>query len=233
MDAQELRTFPGNRAGAACYARAGRSIRMHQPRHGLHQPIHLPPRRPTHRHHLARAGRTDTLFSDDATALIHQTSRGYPRAANQPGLAATASTDQRERPHPLQRSPICTSSARDQRNSSAHQADCYAPRLANAAGSSWPRRAAGPRPCAGRCAASATPLRATPHRETHAGHRARRPGRPKNPPRRCRPRPAPAAAPRHTARPPRQATCNGGRQRHPSPRKRTPTDASSLPRRSA
>ncbi|MGH3672311.1 MAG: hypothetical protein ACRDSH_17030 [Pseudonocardiaceae bacterium] len=34
------------------------------------------------RHHLAQAGRSDTLFSDDATALIHQTSRGYPRAVN-------------------------------------------------------------------------------------------------------------------------------------------------------
>jgi type II secretory pathway predicted ATPase ExeA len=34
------------------------------------------------RHHLALAGRTDTLFSEDATALIHQTSRGYPRAVN-------------------------------------------------------------------------------------------------------------------------------------------------------
>ena len=30
------------------------------------------------RHHLTLAGRSDTLFSDDATALIHQTSRGYP-----------------------------------------------------------------------------------------------------------------------------------------------------------
>jgi type II secretory pathway predicted ATPase ExeA len=34
------------------------------------------------RHHLALAGRSDTLFSDDATALIHATSRGYPRAVN-------------------------------------------------------------------------------------------------------------------------------------------------------
>jgi len=34
------------------------------------------------KHHLALAGRTDTLFSDDAAALIHQTSRGYPRAVN-------------------------------------------------------------------------------------------------------------------------------------------------------
>jgi type II secretory pathway predicted ATPase ExeA len=34
------------------------------------------------RHHLALAGRSDTLFSDDAVALIHQTSRGYPRAVN-------------------------------------------------------------------------------------------------------------------------------------------------------
>jgi type II secretory pathway predicted ATPase ExeA len=34
------------------------------------------------RHHLTLAGRTDTLFSDDAVALIHQTSRGLPRAVN-------------------------------------------------------------------------------------------------------------------------------------------------------
>lgn len=34
------------------------------------------------KHHLALAGRSDTLFSDDATALIHTTSRGYPRAVN-------------------------------------------------------------------------------------------------------------------------------------------------------
>jgi type II secretory pathway predicted ATPase ExeA len=34
------------------------------------------------RHHLNLAGRSDTLFSDDATTLIHQTSRGYPRAVN-------------------------------------------------------------------------------------------------------------------------------------------------------
>ena len=40
------------------------------------------------RHHLALAGRCDTLFSDDATALIHQTSRGYPRAVNNLALQA-------------------------------------------------------------------------------------------------------------------------------------------------
>ncbi len=33
-------------------------------------------------HHLALAGRTDTLFSDDATTLIHHSSRGIPRAIN-------------------------------------------------------------------------------------------------------------------------------------------------------
>jgi len=33
-------------------------------------------------HHLAQAGRSDTLFSDDAVALIHQVSRGLPRAVN-------------------------------------------------------------------------------------------------------------------------------------------------------
>jgi type II secretory pathway predicted ATPase ExeA len=33
-------------------------------------------------HHLALAGRSDTLFSDDAVALIHDTSRGLPRLIN-------------------------------------------------------------------------------------------------------------------------------------------------------
>jgi type II secretory pathway predicted ATPase ExeA len=32
--------------------------------------------------HLKLAGRSDTLFSDDALALIHQVSRGLPRAVN-------------------------------------------------------------------------------------------------------------------------------------------------------
>jgi type II secretory pathway predicted ATPase ExeA len=40
------------------------------------------------RHHLALAGRDDTLFSDDAVALVHQTSRGYPRAVNNLALQA-------------------------------------------------------------------------------------------------------------------------------------------------
>ena len=34
------------------------------------------------RHHIALAGRSDTLFSDDAAALIHTTARGLPRAVN-------------------------------------------------------------------------------------------------------------------------------------------------------
>jgi type II secretory pathway predicted ATPase ExeA len=33
-------------------------------------------------HHLALAGRSDTLFSDDAVALIHDVSRGLPRQVN-------------------------------------------------------------------------------------------------------------------------------------------------------
>ncbi len=33
-------------------------------------------------HHLKIAGRSDTLFSDDALGLIHQVSRGLPRAVN-------------------------------------------------------------------------------------------------------------------------------------------------------
>ncbi len=34
------------------------------------------------KHHIGLAGRSDPLFSDDAVALIHQTSRGIPRAIN-------------------------------------------------------------------------------------------------------------------------------------------------------
>ncbi|HEV8555463.1 MAG TPA: AAA family ATPase [Actinophytocola sp.] len=44
------------------------------------------------RHHLTLAGRSDPLFSDDATALIHQTSRGYPRAVNNLALQALVAT---------------------------------------------------------------------------------------------------------------------------------------------
>ena len=33
-------------------------------------------------HHLAISGRSDTIFSDDAVNLIHQVSRGLPRAVN-------------------------------------------------------------------------------------------------------------------------------------------------------
>ena len=39
-------------------------------------------------HHLTLVGRSDPLFSDDATALIHQTSRGLPRAVNNLALQA-------------------------------------------------------------------------------------------------------------------------------------------------
>ena len=33
-------------------------------------------------HHLKLAGRTDRVFSEDAVALVHQVSRGLPRAVN-------------------------------------------------------------------------------------------------------------------------------------------------------
>ena len=35
---------------------------------------------------------SDTLFSDDATALIHTTARGYPRAVNNLALQALVAT---------------------------------------------------------------------------------------------------------------------------------------------
>ena len=40
------------------------------------------------RHHCKIAGRADTLFSDDAIALIHNASRGHPRAVNNLALHA-------------------------------------------------------------------------------------------------------------------------------------------------
>ena len=40
------------------------------------------------RHHVKLAGRSDTLFSDDAIALIHQVSRGLPRAVNNLAIQA-------------------------------------------------------------------------------------------------------------------------------------------------
>jgi type II secretory pathway predicted ATPase ExeA len=39
-------------------------------------------------HHLALAGRADTLFSDDAIGLIHEVSRGLPRQVNNLAVAA-------------------------------------------------------------------------------------------------------------------------------------------------
>lgn len=40
------------------------------------------------RHHLALAGRDDVLFSDDAIALLYETSRGIPRALNNLAIQA-------------------------------------------------------------------------------------------------------------------------------------------------
>jgi type II secretory pathway predicted ATPase ExeA len=39
-------------------------------------------------HHVRIAGRSDTLFSDDATTLIHTSGRGHPRAVNNLALHA-------------------------------------------------------------------------------------------------------------------------------------------------
>ena len=38
------------------------------------------------------AGRSDTLFSDDAVALIHQVSRGLPRLVNNLAVQALVAT---------------------------------------------------------------------------------------------------------------------------------------------
>ncbi len=44
------------------------------------------------RHHLALAGRSDVLFSDDALLVIHQAARGLPRAINNIALQALIAT---------------------------------------------------------------------------------------------------------------------------------------------
>lgn len=44
-------------------------------------------------HHLNLAGRADTLFSDDAVALIHRVSRGLPRAFVDESSARAAVTE--------------------------------------------------------------------------------------------------------------------------------------------
>ena len=44
------------------------------------------------RHHLALAGRSDPLFSDDAVAVIHDASRGLPRVVNNLAVQALVAT---------------------------------------------------------------------------------------------------------------------------------------------
>ena len=44
------------------------------------------------RHHTRIAGRSDTLFSDDAAAFLHHTARGYPRAVGRLAVAALLAT---------------------------------------------------------------------------------------------------------------------------------------------
>ena len=43
-------------------------------------------------HHVALAGRKDTLFSDDAVARIHESGRGLPRAVNNLARQALVAT---------------------------------------------------------------------------------------------------------------------------------------------
>ena len=42
--------------------------------------------------HLAYAGRSDTLFSEDALAAIHRATRGHPRAVNNLAVSALIDT---------------------------------------------------------------------------------------------------------------------------------------------
>lgn len=44
------------------------------------------------RHHLSLAGHSDPLVSDDAVAVIHEASRGLPRAVNNLAIQALVAT---------------------------------------------------------------------------------------------------------------------------------------------
>ncbi|MEU7864543.1 hypothetical protein [Nonomuraea sp. NPDC049141] len=43
-------------------------------------------------HHLTQAGRHDPLFTEDAIALIHESSRGKPRSINNIAIQALLAT---------------------------------------------------------------------------------------------------------------------------------------------
>ena len=73
------------------------------------------------RHHLALAGRTDTLFSDDAVTLIHNTSRGYPRAVN--NLAVNPSSPRSPRKAIVDEKAARTASPSPRRLTTRHPAD--------------------------------------------------------------------------------------------------------------
>jgi len=49
-------------------------------------------------HHVRLAGRTDTLFTDDAITVIHTASRGYPRAVNNIAVHALTAAYARHNP---------------------------------------------------------------------------------------------------------------------------------------
>jgi type II secretory pathway predicted ATPase ExeA len=78
------------------------------------------------RHHLAQAGRTAELFTDDAVAQVHQAARGKPRTVNNIAIAALIATagadknlvDQASARPPSPRSPRQTERPRDTLNTS-------------------------------------------------------------------------------------------------------------------
>lgn len=60
-------------------------------------------------HHLKLAGRSDTLFTDDAVTLIHQVSRGLPRAVNNLAVQVPSAVQQ---PSRRSRAPLPALSSR-------------------------------------------------------------------------------------------------------------------------
>src|SRR5665648_1204061 len=58
-------------------------------------------------HHLKYASRSDTLFSDDAIAAIHQASRGYPRAVNNLAVGSLTVSYTHLRAHETRHDLVC------------------------------------------------------------------------------------------------------------------------------
>lgn len=125
-----------------------------------------------HLHHLKLGGRADTLFSDDATALLHRTSRGVPRALNNlatQALIAACAQQNRSSTHPPPKPPSPKSQPNDRPDNKPfrcpHIIDFSDAHILNPNGALHPGKAPGFRAC---CEQHSVPCPERPVRERHA-----------------------------------------------------------------